>query len=166
MLAHESDKPGASYLMAQLLMEAGVLREAADVLSKALADKTFSEPHVDLLYCYVRTGQRSKARALIASFPPDWSSDRKARHLAIELGQSAGDWTLLQSLITAQLLIFAVSLDLRGVWLQAMLLSMRNAGRITPLAYAQRQFLVSFAAGASSPSMSSTWKSRSIRVKE
>jgi hypothetical protein len=39
--------------------------------------------------------------------------------------------------LDARMLIFAVSLGLRGVWLQAMLLSMRNAGRITPLAYAQ-----------------------------
>jgi tetratricopeptide (TPR) repeat protein len=103
VLAKESDKPGASYLLAQLLMEAGDLREAADVLSKALADKTFSEPHVDLLYCYVRTGQRAKARTLIGSFPADWNSDRKARHLALELGQSAGDWALLKSLIPGQL---------------------------------------------------------------
>jgi tetratricopeptide (TPR) repeat protein len=102
-LSQDSDRPGASYLFAQLLMEANSLREAAEVLSATLADKTFSEPHVDLLYCYVRTGQRARARALIASFPDGWSSDRKARHLAMELGQSSGDWVLLQSLIPAQL---------------------------------------------------------------
>jgi len=39
--------------------------------------------------------------------------------------------------LDARMLIFAVSLGLRGVWLQAMLMSMRNAGHITPLAYAQ-----------------------------
>lgn len=102
-LADASEDPANRYLVAQLMMQSRRYAEAAVRYEWLVPVGGLSELHTNLLLCYLRTGLRAKARDLLASFPESWRRDRIARHLAMELGQQAGDWALLQSLVSAQL---------------------------------------------------------------
>lgn len=103
MLGAASSEPGLKYLVAQLLFAAKRFRDAAGFFEAILPRGAISSLHTDLLYCYLRTGMRAKAKALLDGFPSDWRENRMARQMAIDLGQQAGDWTLLESLVEPQL---------------------------------------------------------------
>src|SRR5690606_32573947 len=77
--------------------------EASRLYEIVLPAASRSDIHQDLLYCYVRSDQRAKAKALLHKFPSGWESDEEVRLLAMELGQAAGDWELLKSLVEPQL---------------------------------------------------------------
>jgi tetratricopeptide (TPR) repeat protein len=122
-LATTSDS-GERFLIAQLMMFANRLDKAADAYELILPHGLHSQVHNDLLYCYVRLGQRVKAKELIDSFPAKWISDAKTRSLAMELGQQAGDWELLSKLAPAQISDFP---DAADSWLfQLMVAGRRN----------------------------------------
>ena len=119
----ESD-PANAYLMAQLMMQARRYAEAAERYEKILPSGALSVLHTNLLVCYMRLGLRAKARDLIGSFPERWRKDRLARHLAMELGQQAGDWELLQTLVAPQLDDEAL---LAKSWLYALMVAAHTA---------------------------------------
>jgi tetratricopeptide (TPR) repeat protein len=102
-LAADAQESGAKYLFAKLLQEARQYREAAKVLAPLIEVGSLSEPHIDLLHCYIKSGQRRKARDLLAVFPDGWEANEQARFMAMELGQRAGDWSLLATLVEPQL---------------------------------------------------------------
>lgn len=101
--AQAHSDPANDYLVAQLMMQAKRYEEAAERYEKIVPSGTLSELHTNLLDCYIRLGLRAKARDLIASLPAHWRRDRLARQLAMELGQQAGDWAMLQTLVDPQL---------------------------------------------------------------
>jgi tetratricopeptide (TPR) repeat protein len=123
-LSQTEEKPGAKYLFSRLLLEAKDYREAAVALVEIIPKGAFSELHVDLLFCYVRTGQRARAKKLIDSFPPAWTDNQNARHLAIELGQMVGDWELLKTLVAPQLRHQPVS---AMTWLFSLMVATRES---------------------------------------
>jgi len=96
-------RPVIRYMVASLLMAFRRFADAASVYELILPDSTSGDIHRDLFYCYVRSDQRAKALALLNGFPPGWESDEETRRLAMELGQMAGDWALLKTLVAAQL---------------------------------------------------------------
>jgi tetratricopeptide (TPR) repeat protein len=102
-LATNSQESGAKYLFAKLLQEARRYREAAEVLAPLIEAGSLSELHIDLLNCYIKSGQRKKAEELLAVLPQGWAANEQARSMAMDLGQRAGDWVLLASLVEPQL---------------------------------------------------------------
>lgn len=90
--------PEEAQVGAKLLLSAGRFAAAAGIYERILPQGTFSELHVDQLHCYLRTGQRAKARALLDTMSPDWQHLDESRHMAIELAQTAGDWQLVAKL--------------------------------------------------------------------
>jgi tetratricopeptide (TPR) repeat protein len=101
--ARAAGDPANDYLLAQLMMQAKRYAEAAERYEQIVPSGALSELHINLLVCYVRLGLRAKARDFIKSFPAQWRQNRPARHLAMELGQQAGDWEFLQTLVGPQL---------------------------------------------------------------
>jgi tetratricopeptide (TPR) repeat protein len=94
---------GERFLIGQLMLSAKRLDKAVEVYESILPIGQHSPFHNDLLFCYIRLGQRVRAKELLDSFPEGWEADRDARALAMELGQQAGDWDLLSKLVAAQL---------------------------------------------------------------
>lgn len=91
-LLQDSESPDDAYVGAQLLLSCKRYSDAAEIYGRILPASSFSDLHVDLLFCYLRTGQRARARDLLQTMPPNWRRSEDARHLALELCQSAGDW--------------------------------------------------------------------------
>lgn len=89
-------------LFADLLFEAKEFVKAAPLYEKVVPPGQVSELHNRLLHCYIKTGNRRKARKLIEGFPEGWVNDDDTRSLAIELGQEVGDWPLLKTLADVQ----------------------------------------------------------------
>jgi len=89
-------------LFADMLFETKEFGKAAVYYEKVISPGQVSEIHNRLLCCYVRTGDRRKAKKLIEALPGGWANDDGARSLAIELGQDVGDWPLLTVLAEAQ----------------------------------------------------------------
>ena len=98
-LCSAGDLPSEAHVGAKLLFHAQRYAAAATVFARILVPTSFSELHLDLLYCYVKTGQRAKGRKLLESMSPDWKRDQHARHMAIDLAQQAGDWTMVAELV-------------------------------------------------------------------
>jgi tetratricopeptide (TPR) repeat protein len=94
--------PENTILFADMLFEAREYGKAAPYYERVVPQGRVSELHNRLLCCYVRTGDRRKAKKLIETFPEGWVNDDGARSLAIELGQDVGDWPLLKVLADAQ----------------------------------------------------------------
>lgn len=90
------------YLVAQSLLLARRFTQAIPFYEEIAPPGKHSQLHSDLLYCYMRSGQRAKAKHLIDSFPSGWETHQDSRHLAMELGQLAGDWELLNKLIPVE----------------------------------------------------------------
>lgn len=101
-LVATANSPENVLLLAELLFDARKFEEAAKHYEQVLPSCQHSELHNRLLCCYVKLGSRRKAKKLIEGFPAGWAEDDGARSLAIELGQSAGDWPLLTALAEAQ----------------------------------------------------------------
>jgi tetratricopeptide (TPR) repeat protein len=91
------DRPDA-HLGAKLLLRSGRVEAAAKAYERILPPTAFTELHADLLYCYLRTGRRSEARALLQSMPEVWKKSHPARRMALELAQVACDWALVDEL--------------------------------------------------------------------
>jgi tetratricopeptide (TPR) repeat protein len=91
------------YMVASLLMDFRRFNEASRLYELVLPSNGKGTPYQYLLFCYVRSGQRAKAHALLKTFSQGWERDEELRLLAMELGQEAGDWLLLKSLVDAQL---------------------------------------------------------------
>jgi tetratricopeptide (TPR) repeat protein len=102
-LSDSSPEPGNQYMLGQVLFAARRYADAAARYASVLSPGAVSEVHADLLFCYLRSGQRSKARELIASFPETWTAIPTLRRMALELAQLAGDWDLMGQLIQPQL---------------------------------------------------------------
>ena len=94
--------PENTVLFADLLFEIKEYEKAAPFYEAVLPQGQLSELHNRLLHCFIRTGNRQKARKLIAGFPDGWIGNDDTRGLAIELGQQVGDWTMLAKLANAQ----------------------------------------------------------------
>lgn len=94
--------PENTVLFADLLFEIKEYAKAAPFYEAVLPPGQVSELHNRLLHCFIRTGNRQKARKLIEGFPDGWIGNDDTRGLAIELGQQVGDWTLLAKLANAQ----------------------------------------------------------------
>jgi tetratricopeptide (TPR) repeat protein len=99
LLLPESTESGDRYLMAQCLLFARDYARAAAVFEQIAPLGKHSQLHADLLFCYLRSGRRAKAKELIDQFPAGWESHADTRHMAMELGQLAGDWSLLAKLV-------------------------------------------------------------------
>lgn len=70
--------------------------------------------HTRLLQSLVESGQRARARNMLAAFPPGWTEDDDAREAAIALAQRAADWPRLLELAKQQL---GQRPDSTGSWL-------------------------------------------------
>lgn len=101
-LASDKDK-AESMLLADLLYDMRRYREALRHYERVLPKNQFSDWHVRLLRCYVKTDNRRKAKKLIEGFPAGWVENDNARFLAVELGQSVGDWSFVESVAKAEL---------------------------------------------------------------
>ncbi|MGM9516458.1 PIN domain-containing protein [Roseateles sp. DB2] len=91
-------RPEDAHIGARLLLHRQRYDAAAQVYAGILPSTSFSELHSDLLFCYMMTGQRAKARNLLESMAPEWKQSEAARHIAIEMAQHAGDWPLVADL--------------------------------------------------------------------
>jgi len=98
----ELETPENNLLLAELFFATRQHEDAAKYYEKVLPPSCHSELHNRLLHCYIETDNRRKAKQLIESFPPGWLEDDDARALAIELGQKAGDWSMLAKLANVQ----------------------------------------------------------------
>lgn len=94
--------PDNLLILADLLYDFKSYAQASTTYERVVPPARFSDLHKRLLHCYIRAGQRRKARKLIEQFPDGWVHDDDARALAIELGHAAGDWPLLKVLADAQ----------------------------------------------------------------
>lgn len=97
-LSKDCPEPGEAYLGAQLLFLSERYASAAEVYARILPGDSFSVLHTDLLFCYLRTGQRAKARELLRTMSPAWKQSQDTRHLALELSQAAGDWPMMATI--------------------------------------------------------------------
>lgn len=102
VLLPESTEAGDRYLVAQCLLFARDYAQAATVFEQIAPLGKHSQLHADLLFCYLRSGRRAKAKELIDTFPAGWESHADTRHMAMELGQLAGDWSLLAKLVPTE----------------------------------------------------------------
>lgn len=102
VLLPESTDAGDRYLVAQCLLFAREYAQAATVFEQIAPLGKHSQLHADLLFCYLRSGRRAKAKQLIDAFPVGWEAHADTRHMAMELGQLAGDWGLLARLVPAE----------------------------------------------------------------
>jgi tetratricopeptide (TPR) repeat protein len=94
--------PQNTLLLADMLFDAKEYAKAIPLYEKVLPPSQHSELHARLLYCYMRSGNRRKAKALIEGFPEGWVRDDNTRALAVELAQDVGDWSLLKVLADEQ----------------------------------------------------------------
>jgi tetratricopeptide (TPR) repeat protein len=104
-LVRESAHGAEAYTGAKLLFSTGRLGAAAHVYERILPRGSFSELHTELLYCYLRTGQRAKARDLLRSMPDDWKQAHDARRMALELAQTTSDWALVGELAEIEIAV-------------------------------------------------------------
>lgn len=101
-LITQSTNPGEKYLVARYLLLTRDYKQAATLFEQIAPLGKHSQFQVDLLFCYLRSGRRAKAKELIDAFPSGWESHARTRHMAMELGQLAGDWDLLAKLIPVE----------------------------------------------------------------
>lgn len=121
----KSESTDAQKLMlAELLFNVGQYAEAGALFERLVTPGRLSDLHNRLLACYVRSRNRRKAKALIASLPADWIESDDTRNLAIELGQQAADWSFLRPLVEAQLRRFP---DTVGSWLFKLTVSLHSS---------------------------------------
>lgn len=97
-LASTTEDKGEVHMGAKLLFHSGRLEAAAAAFARVLQPTAFSDLHVELLYCYLKTGQRAKAHELLRTMAPRWRESDDARHIAMDLAQMAGDWAAVAEL--------------------------------------------------------------------
>ena len=102
-LVNHASSDSKKLMLAELLFTAERWTEAAALFEALAPAGKLSELHNRILACYVNTESRKKAKDLLSSFPDGWAENDATRQLAIDLGQSAGDWQFLRPLAEAQL---------------------------------------------------------------
>lgn len=127
-LLPESTESSDRYLVAQYLLLARQFEQAAAVFEKIAPIGKHSQLHADLLFCYLRSGRRAKAKQLIDGFPAGWELHVDTRHLAMELGQLAGDWNLLGRLVPVE--FSQAPTEVRSWLLRAMVAARTSAEQI------------------------------------
>ncbi|MEJ5030776.1 tetratricopeptide repeat protein [Comamonas sp. MYb69] len=101
-LLPNSNHQGEKYLVAHSLLVMRAYTQAAQIFEQIAPKDKHSQFHTDLLFCYLRTGRRAKAKELIDALPTGWELHADTRHLAMEIGQLAGDWELLAKLVPVE----------------------------------------------------------------
>jgi hypothetical protein len=98
------DKPPSEtrLLLADLYSDLKDFQQAARFYESVLPKEGLSELHRRLLFCLLRSGNRRKAKDLLARLPNGWTADDDLRSMASELARDAGDWPLLSQLAEAQ----------------------------------------------------------------
>lgn len=123
LLARDST-PENLMMFAEVMFDTKAFEKAANYYEALVEDDELGEARKRLLYCYIRTGNRRKARKLIEGFPSDWIEDDEARALAIELGQQVGDWAFLNTLAEVQ---FARAPNQVSSWLFMFMVAVRTS---------------------------------------
>lgn len=113
-LANANGKPAERKLVADLLLDAKRFVQAAEQLERLLPRGQHSEMHNRWLWALIRAGNWRAAKDLLDSFPPQWIHDERARGLAMELGNSAGDVQLLRKVADVE---FERSSDQAASWI-------------------------------------------------
>jgi tetratricopeptide (TPR) repeat protein len=113
-LANASGRPEEGMLVADLLLDAKRFSQAAEQFKRLLPRGQHSEMHNRWLYALIRAGNWRAAKELLDSFPPQWIHDERARGLAMELGNSAGDVQLLRKVADVE---FERSPDQAASWI-------------------------------------------------
>jgi len=106
--------PEVRLMLADCLFFLKRYRETVALYSPYCVPGHFSVLHTRLLRSYVESGQRARARSLLASFPAGWADDDDARETAISLAQRAADWPRLLELANQHV---ALRPDSAGAWL-------------------------------------------------
>jgi tetratricopeptide (TPR) repeat protein len=101
-LLPQSIETADRYLVAQSLLSAREFVQAIALFEQLAPLGKHSQLHADLLFCYLRSGQRAKAKRLVDAFPAGWELHTDTRQMAMDLGQLAGDWALLSRLVPAE----------------------------------------------------------------
>lgn len=101
----DGSPPGDQLLVAETLFLARRGADAAPIYEGLLAGagSQASDLHARLLSCYMDTGSKAKARALLNALPDGWAENDDLRRCAMDLGQSVGDWEFLGPLSERQL---------------------------------------------------------------
>ncbi len=89
-------------MLAELLFKAKRWDEAAAIYQTLAVPGRLSDLNDRLLECHIKGHHRARAKELIATLPASWIEASRLRHLAIDLGQDAGDWQFLKPLAHAQ----------------------------------------------------------------
>jgi tetratricopeptide (TPR) repeat protein len=103
VLVSTGSRDTENLMLAELFYKVALWTEAEKIYETIAPVGKLSSLHNQLLACHIKTLNRKKAKALLASFPDNWPENDVTRELAIELGQSAGDWEFLRPLAQAQL---------------------------------------------------------------
>ncbi len=122
-LAGEKPPPEVRLLLADLYMDLKDYRKAASHYESVLPQQAVSELHGRLLFCLLRSGNRQRAKNLVARLPDGWTANDNLRALASELARDAGDWLLLSRLAQAQ---FAANPGEIGSWLFRYMVAIRE----------------------------------------
>lgn len=97
--SHESDR----LMLAELLFKAKRWMEAAVLYESLVSTGQISVLHTRLLACYIEADNRKMAKEYLNRLPEGWIENDEIRHLAINLGYKAGDWTFLLPLAEIQI---------------------------------------------------------------
>ena len=97
--SHESDR----LMLAELLFKAKRWMEAAILYESLVSAGQISVLHTRLLTCYIEADNRKMAKEYLNRLPEGWIENDEIRHLAINLGYKAGDWTFLLPLAEIQI---------------------------------------------------------------
>ena len=100
----DESPPGDRLLVAETLFRARRTADATPIYEELLTGiQKASELHARLLSCYMDTGNKATARALLKALPDGWAENNELRRCAMDLGQSVGDWEFLRPLSEKQL---------------------------------------------------------------
>ncbi len=112
--ANTSGTPEDRMVVADLLLDAKRFRQAAQQLERVMPRGQHSEMHNRWLWALIRAGNWRAAKELLDTFPPHWIHDERARGLAMELGNKAGDMELLHEVAEVE---FDRSPDQAASWI-------------------------------------------------
>ncbi len=113
-LANTSGTPEDRIVVADLLLDAKRFTQATEQLKRVLPRGQHSEMHNRWLWALIRSGNWRAAKDLLDTFPPQWIHDERARGLAMELGNIAGDVELLHKVAEVE---FERSPDQAASWI-------------------------------------------------
>jgi tetratricopeptide (TPR) repeat protein len=94
---------GVLIQVAEACAAIGKYHDTARLLKRALPTGICTELHEKLLFAYIKSGNRKRARGLLHTFPADSFQNEQVRRLAIEVAQDANDWNELSKLAEMEL---------------------------------------------------------------